>query len=177
MNKWTALAVCAVATAGLVLVACGGSSRTTYTVPSAVMEPTVHCALPGVSCEAAVGDEVVTESLRSDPQRGDILVFHTPPPAELQCGAGGTFIMRVVALPGETWEEREGVVFINGKRLGESYVEDSRRDQDAYPRRKIPEGRYFVMGDNRAQSCDSREWGAVPRGNIIGTVVRIRRPG
>ena len=111
-----------------------------------------------------------------EPARGDIVVFKTPPSAESKCGAGGTFVKRLVALPGETWEERDGVVFINGKRLVEPYVRGGRRDQNTYGPRKIPEGRYFFMGDNRVQSCDSREWGAVPRENIIGEVFFVYWP-
>ena len=103
-------------------------------------------------------------------------MFKTPKSAESKCGAGGTFVKRLVGLPGETWEERDGVVFINGKRLVEPYVRGGRRDQNTYGPRKIPEGRYFFMGDNRVQSCDSREWGAVPRENIIGEVFFVYWP-
>jgi signal peptidase I len=82
---------------------------------------------------------------------------------------------RVVALPGETWQERNGFVYIDGKRLDEPYVLDTRRDVETHPPLKIPLGRYFFMGDNRASSCDSRRWGTVPASNIIGKVVRILR--
>jgi signal peptidase I len=116
------------------------------------------------------------------PHRGDIIVFDTPPLAKVRCGAGGTFVKRLIALPGELYEERAGYVYINGKKLDEPYVKTSkdpnknRRDSQTVPPRRIPKGQYFFMGDNRLQSCDSREWGAVPRKNIIGEVVAIYWP-
>jgi signal peptidase I len=150
-----------------------------YRIPSSSMEPTLHCARPGSGCEARFSDRVLANRFVyhfREPQRGDIIVFETPKSALQKCGADGTFVKRLVGLPGETWEERDGVVFINGKRLVEPYVKGNRRDQNTYPPRKIPEGRYFFMGDNRVQSCDSREWGAVPRKNIIGEVFFVYWP-
>ena len=150
-----------------------------YRIPSSSMEPTLHCARPGSGCEARFSDRVLANRfiyhLRS-PARGDIVVFKTPPAAESKCGAGGTFVKRLVALPGETWEERDGNVYINGKRLVEPYVHPDRRDSNTYGPRTIPEGKYFFMGDNRSQSCDSREWGAVPRENIVGEVFFVYWP-
>jgi signal peptidase I len=150
-----------------------------YRIPSSSMEPTLHCARPGTGCESRFSDRVLANRFVyhfKEPKRGDIVVFQTPKSALEKCGADGTFVKRLVALPGETWEERDGVVFINGKRLVEPYVRGGRRDQNTYAPRKIPEGRYFFMGDNRSQSCDSREWGAVPRENIIGEVFFVYWP-
>jgi signal peptidase I len=150
-----------------------------YRIPTSSMEPTLHCARPGSGCEARFSDRVLANRFVyhfREPQRGDIIVFQTPKIALQKCGADGTFVKRLVGLPGETWEERDGVVFINGKRLVEPYVKGNRRDQNTYPPRKIPEGRYFFMGDNRVQSCDSREWGAVPRKNIIGEAFFVYWP-
>ena len=150
-----------------------------YRIPSSSMEPTLHCAAPEPGCKADSSDRVLANRFIyrfRDPERGDIVVFKTPIAAERKCGAGGTFVKRLVALPGETWEERDGVVFINGKRLVEPYVRGGRRDQNTHGPRRIPDGRYFFMGDNRVQSCDSREWGAVPRENIIGEVFFVYWP-
>jgi signal peptidase I len=150
-----------------------------YRIPSSSMEPTLHCARPGSGCEARFSDRVLANRFiyhfRS-PARGDIIVFKTPPAAAQKCGAGGTFVKRLIALPGETWEERNGYIYIDGKKLVEPYVKGGRRDSGTYPKRVIPAGRYFFMGDNRVQSCDSREWGAVPRKNIIGEVFFVYWP-
>jgi signal peptidase I len=150
-----------------------------YRIPSSSMEPTLHCARPMSGCESRFSDRVLANRFIyhfKEPQRGDIVVFKTPKAAEQKCGSGGTFVKRLVALPGETWEERDGVVFIDGKRLVEPYVRGNRRDRQTHGPRKIPEGRYFFMGDNRGSSCDSREWGAVPRDNIVGEVFFVYWP-
>jgi signal peptidase I len=148
-----------------------------YRIPSSSMEPTLHCAVPGEGCEARFSDRVLANRLVyhfRDPKRGDIIVFNTPARAVQECGAGGTFVKRLIGLPGDLVELRsEGglsYVYINGKKLAEPYLGEDRRDTrgpDTFP---VPEGQYFMMGDNRSQSCDSREWGTVPRKNLIGKV-------
>ena len=151
-----------------------------YRIPSSSMEPTLHCARPGSGCEARFSDRVLANRFIyhfRKPHRGDIIVFKTPPQAAQRCGAGGTFVKRLIGLPGETWEERNGFVYINGKKLIEPYIKPDRRDTaTSYPPRKIPDGMYFMMGDNRTQSCDSREWGPVPRKNLIGEVFAVYWP-
>ncbi len=144
-----------------------------YRIPSSSMEPTLHCARPGAGCEARFSDRVLACRFcfhLFSPKRGDVIVFQTPPLAAARCGAGGTFVKRLIGLPGETWEERNGYVYINGKRLDESYVRPDRRDPRTIPPKKIPPNQYFMMGDNRGSSCDSREWGSVPKQNLIGKV-------
>jgi signal peptidase I len=154
-----------------------------YRIPSSSMEPTLHCARPGSGCLSRFSDRVLANRFIyhfRKPHRGDIIVFKTPPQAKERCGAGGTFVKRLIGLPGETIEERlirgRGYIFINGARLKEPYVEPQRRDSGTYGPFKIPPGRYFFMGDNRNQSCDSREWGPVPRDNLIGQVFFIYWP-
>jgi signal peptidase I len=145
-----------------------------YRIPSSSMEPTLHCARPGDHCEASISDRVLANRFIyhfRDPKRGDVIVFDTPPAAVVQCGMGGTYVKRLIALPGETWQERDGFVYIDGKRLAEPYIHADRRDHESYPVRRIPAGHYFFMGDNRQWSCDSRKWGSVPRANLIGKVV------
>jgi signal peptidase I len=150
-----------------------------YRIPSSSMEPALHCARPGYRCEAGVSDRVLANRLvyhLRDPHRGDIVVFETPPKAAAQCGAGGTYVKRLIGLPGELWSERDGFVYIDGKKLAEPYLGGGRRDADTFRARRIPAGHYFFMGDNRQFSCDSRRWGVVPRANIVGEVVATYWP-
>ena len=143
-----------------------------YRIPSSSMEPTLHCARPGQGCEARLSDRVLANRFIyhfRNPHRGEIVVFNTPPKAaEVGCG-GGTFVKRLIGLPGETVQEKSGVVFVDGKKLQEKYVQASRRDSETNSWH-VPRGSYFFMGDNRSSSCDSRRWGTVPRKNLIGPV-------
>jgi signal peptidase I len=148
-----------------------------YRIPSSSMEPTLHCAQPASGCEARFSDRVLANRFiyhLRDPRRGEIVVFETPEAARVKCGAGGTFVKRLIGLPGETIEVRlergDGYVFVNGRQLEEPYIGDGRRSGEEFGPVKVPENGYFMMGDNRAQSCDSREWGSVPRENLIGKV-------
>ena len=148
-----------------------------YRIPSASMEPTLHCARPGPDCEARLSDRVLANRFIyhfRDPRRGEIVVFDTPKAAQEMCGASGTFVKRLIGLPGDQIELRsEGglsYVYINGKKLDEPYIGKNRRDSRGPETFPVPQGQYFMMGDNRSQSCDSREWGTVPRKNLIGKV-------
>lgn len=100
------------------------------------------------------------------PERGDIIVFD--PPVN---GAGKPYIKRVIGLPGETIEIRNGNVFVDGDQIEEPYLEGERTfcpgEQDCEPV-TVPEESVFVLGDNRDNSQDSRLFGAVPVDNIIG---------
>jgi signal peptidase I len=160
-----------------------------YRIPSSSMEPTLHCARPAPGCEAGFSDRVLAcrICLRfGHPSRNDIIVFETPPLALVKCGAGGTFVKRLIGLPGDTVkEDHRGNIWVEpaGSRtfseLDEPYVQAERRLADTSHFGKswhVPEGEYFFMGDNRAQSCDSREWGSVPRKNLIGTVFFVYWP-
>ena len=153
-----------------------------YRIPSSSMEPTLHCAQPAQGCEASTSDRVLAcrfcYHLRA-PRRGDIVVFKTPSLAKQECGSEGTFVKRLIGLPGDVWEERSGYVYIDGQKLNEPYIKSDRRDDrtmglsDLPPRNtytRIPHGMYLMMGDNRRSSCDSRVWGLVPRKNLIGNV-------
>jgi len=145
-----------------------------YRIPSSSMEPTLRCARPGAGCDGTFSDRVIANRLAyrfRDPHRGEIVVFKAPPAAAQRCTEGGTFVKRLIGLPGEVVSERQGVVYVDGRKLDEPYVDPSRRDHLTQTWPRIPQGQYFMMGDNRVDSCDSRQWGTVPRGNLIGPVL------
>ena len=96
-----------------------------------------------------------------DPERGDVIILHPPFDPEL------VYIKRIIALPRETVEIKDGAVYVNGTKLDEK---DYIKEPPAYtfPLTEIPEGEYFVLCDNRNNANDSHKWGTVPRENIIG---------
>jgi signal peptidase I len=150
-----------------------------YRIPSSSMEPSLHCARPESGCEASISDRVLANRLLyhfRDPQRGDIVVFDTTPAVMRACNAGGTFVKRLIVLPGETWRMDDGIVYIDGKRLIEPYIRPDRRGFDTQPPRKVPPRQYVMLGDNREHSCDSRSWGPLPREKIIGKVFAVYWP-
>lgn len=151
-----------------------------YRIPSESMEPTLD-----------VGQRVIVNRLEykfGDPDRRDVIVFHPPTGAEsnVQCGvphsrrsacpkstgqqAKVNFIKRIVGLPGDRLSVKDGIAVINGKPLKESYINPC-GDAPAcnLPKAiRIPPGKYFMMGDNRGASDDSRFWGPIPKDWIIG---------
>jgi signal peptidase I len=140
-----------------------------YRIPSASMEPTLHCGKPAEGCRSRVSDRLIANRLVyrfHAPERGDIIVFKAPAGVEAACEAGGTFIKRIVGLPGERVSMESGQVLINGVRLREPYLAPAYRGRESGGWNA--ESGYFVLGDNRGMSCDSRRWGVVPRENIIG---------
>lgn len=97
--------------------------------------------------------------------RGDIVVFWYP------LDPSKSFIKRVVGMPGETVEIRRGRVYINGQFLPEPYVRAAYLDDQSYPANRVPPGSYFVLGDHRLSSNDSRSWGTVDQRYIYGKAV------
>jgi signal peptidase I len=128
-----------------------------FYIPSESMVPTLQ-----------VGDRVLVNKLsytRGDVDRGDIVVFARP-------GGPGSdgiadLIKRVVALPGETVEGRDGAVHIDGERLDEPYLPDG-TTTSPFPPSTVPEDHVWVMGDNRGASDDSRRFHAVPMDDVVG---------
>ena len=150
-----------------------------FRVPTSSMEPTLHCAKPGSGCAARLNDRVLAAKIVyrfRDPRRGEIAVFDAPERARRLCTEGGTYLKRVIGLPGEVVSERSGFFYIDGKRLKEPYL--SLYDRDAVTKTwpALGKDEYFVMGDNRLGSCDSRTWGPVPRSAFIGPVVATYWP-
>lgn len=105
--------------------------------------------------------------LKKNPDRGDVIVFKAPQEREKE------FIKRVIGLPGETVSIHDGKVFINGQPLKEDYLPAGLETTGAYflqtgQEATVPSGQFFVLGDNRANSSDSRYWGFVPYKDILG---------
>ena len=156
-------------------------TSTLYRIPSSAMEPTLRCAKPASGCEAKDRDRVIVSRVVyrfREPRRGDIVAFRVPPAVAAACGGigGATYIKRLIVLPGERWSERDGYIYIDGRRLDEPYVKADRRDRDSIPVKAVLEDEYVVLGDNRTSSCDSRRWGTVPRDDIVGPVIATYWP-
>jgi signal peptidase I len=134
-----------------------------YRAPTSVMEPTLFRR-----------DRIfAVKYLFSNPERGDIIAFHRPPRVPGLCGPGDVVVKRVIGLPGETVTEDEGFVSIDGKPLGEPYLDRERRGTGNFTV-DVPEGRYFVIADNR--TGDPCIWRPIPRANIIGRVIATYWP-
>ena len=122
-----------------------------YSIPSRSMAPTLE-----------PGDQiVVTRYVRSRPERGDVIVFRSP------AGGEELLVKRVVALPGDLIDSRLGRVRIGGHTLPEPYVLREAAS-GAIESQIIPADSYYVLGDNRDDSADSRSWGAVPAAYVVG---------
>ena len=121
-----------------------------------------------MSPELADGERILVNKFVyyvDDIQRGDVVVFWYPEDPNL------SFIKRVIALPGETVEIRAGAVYVNGRLLDEPYVSEQNADRRSFPAEEIRPGHYFVLGDNRRGSNDSRSWGLVPERYIYGKAI------
>ena len=114
------------------------------------------------------------------PRRGQIVVFRAPAQAASRCSGAGTFVKRLIGLPNErVHEDGAGFISVDGRRLREPYVTAVARAADTdYLNRtwRVPNGEYFMLGDNRGDSCDSRAWGPVARGALIGPVITTYWP-
>ncbi len=122
-----------------------------------------------------IDDRVLINKLADDfstPERGDIVLFDDP------AGGETPLIKRTIGLPGETVELRNGDLFINGSPVEEPYVNDAAPSVTFFGPVEVPEGHYFVMGDNRGNSLDSRIFGPLPEDSIIGSALfRFWPPG
>jgi signal peptidase I len=170
--RWIREAVIVVVVAVLVAVLLRAFVVQTFYIPSGSMEPTLQ-----------IGDRILVNKLSyhlHGVDRGDIVVFSRPP-AE-NCGGPevNDLVKRVIGLPGDLLSLSHHYVYVNGKRLDETWLPASEQGQTfpgpgtnsfnlahAY---RVPANDYFVMGDNRTDSCDSRYWGPINRSLIVGKV-------
>lgn len=132
-----------------------------FYIPSGSMEPTL-----------LVNDRIIVSKVSyyfGEPQRGDVMVFKYPK------DPSRNFVKRMVAKPGETVELRDNTLYINGEAVSENYLPRGVQYEDYGPL-EIPQGYYFMLGDNRNNSEDSRYWGTLPEDLITGKSVAIYWP-
>jgi signal peptidase I len=171
--------VVTLAVAGIVVLGVEAEIAQPFRVPTGSMEPTLLCARPTESCTASFNDRVLVAKIVyrfRGPHHGEIAVFHAPPAARQRCSEGGTFLKRVIGTPGDVVSERDGFFYVDGRKLAEPYLTENYRDSVTSRWPRLGKNQYFVMGDNRIGSCDSRIWGPVLRSAFIGPVVATYWP-
>ncbi|MGB7847968.1 MAG: signal peptidase I [Candidatus Acidiferrum sp.] len=164
----------------LVFLLINGTLGQARVIPSGSMENTLlvgdHLIMSRLGYDAGIPFTNWHVSLWRNPQRLQIVIFRPP-----YDHSKTDLVKRVIGLPGETIDIHGGFVWINGKKLEEKYTTGPTEVPDHYELLApfpgvpftVPENEYFVMGDNRGNSYDSRYWGCVPRSEILGTPVTI----
>jgi signal peptidase I len=143
---------------------------TSFYIPSGSMEPTLH------GCRGCQPDLVLVDKLSyrfSSVARSDVVVFDRPPLAPPEAAE---LIKRVIGLPGETVSGHDGRVFVGDKALVEPYVNPSCDGTGDFAAVTVPAGKYFVMGDNRCDSLDSRIFGVIAESSIVGRSIAVSWP-
>jgi signal peptidase I len=161
VGEWVAIIAVALSVALLVR----ATVVQAFWIPSTSMTPTLM-----------VGDRLLVDKVSfqvREIHRGEIIVFERPATLKEDFK---DLIKRVIGLPGDTVEGHDGGVFVNGKRLPEPYLPAGLTTKD-FPPQQVPIDNYFVMGDNREVSWDSRYWGTVERKLVVGkAIVRVWPP-
>ena len=131
-----------------------------FLVPSSSMKPTLKAR-----------DYIITVKIKENlPQRRDICVFRNP------INPDKYYVKRVMGLPGDSIEIHTGVLFRNGEYVSEPYLPENMFETTFLETVTVPKGSVLVLGDNRNESTDSRDWGPVPGENLVGKVVFIYNP-
>jgi signal peptidase I len=135
-----------------------------YSIPSGSMSPTLY-----------IGNRILVNKLSVDfgtINVGDMVVFKAPPAVAKLCGDDyADLVKRVIGVPGDVLNTVGNTIYIDGKKLHQRWSHFPNLGANgAIHNFTVPAGRYFMMGDNHANSCDSRTWGTVPRSDIIGKV-------
>ena len=141
-------------------------------IPSGSMEQTLlvgdHLIMSRIGYDVSVPFTQFHLRLWREPRRQQMIIFRAPIPGPPQ-----DFIKRLIGMPGDVVEIRKGIVSINGSAMVEPYRNGFPSADDNYGPATVPPRSYFVLGDNRGDSSDSRYWGYVPESNILGTPVFI----
>jgi signal peptidase I len=175
-SRWLREGIIVVVVAILVAVLLRAFVVQTFFIPSGSMEPTLQ-----------IGDRILVNKLSYDlhgVDRGNIVVFARPPTENCGGPEVNDLVKRVIGLPGNVISLSGGNVYINGKRLDESWLPASEQGvttpgppgtpYSLVKPFKVPSNEFFVMGDNRTDSCDSRYWGPISKSLIVGKVdVRV----
>ena len=168
-KRWLIMVAAAITTFLLVAVLLRLTLITPFTVPSSAMAPTLQA-----------GDRIIvvrSSLLTGSIGRGDIVVFHRP--AHMPCqisGSGQYLVQRVIGLPGETIFSSHQTIYIDGKPIAERGWFDPGYGAVSslqIAKTTIPKSDYFVLADNRSDSCDSRSFGAIPGSSALGKVVAV----
>ena len=141
-------------------------------IPSASMEGTLlvgdHLLMSRFGYDIGLPFTRYHLRLWREPRRQQVVIFHAPLPDRDE-----DFIKRLIGMPGDTVQIRQGRVFVNDQALSEPYRHNPPNEAENFGPVTVPARSYFVLGDNREDSWDSRDWGFVPESNIIGTPVVI----
>jgi signal peptidase I len=135
----------------------------TFYIPSSSMKPTLW-----------KGNRIMVDKLSVDfgtINIGDIVVFKAPPAVKSDCQDDvADLVKRVIGVPGDHLTSKGNTIYVNGKPLDQKWSHYTPIGDTPIGSVTVPKGQYYMMGDNHANSCDSRYWGTVPRSDIIGKV-------